>query len=227
LGVIVGIGLTFGISYLVQRHSEQKQLHEIMVLLKKELADNKEHFEYAKTFFESDCKAYNTFLSADWRTMPQDSLTKHIAQFRMTYFLPIRNNTWSIFQNTAAFQNFGNKELCVFLLDFYRAFDMIKAMWAEYNKDRSAAREIFVPYLPTDPYAYVDAALKNDATKRFFEATAKYDRYKFSKILEEFADVAEYLTILVDQSGNYRYEFRDIFGDFAEFRKNKREGVGE
>jgi hypothetical protein len=84
LGVIVGIALTFGISYLIQRHNEKEDTKEMMMLVKKELNENKQWLKNRKQDYANDVKAYQKLLIAkntgNLRNIPVDSLTEWVHQ---------------------------------------------------------------------------------------------------------------------------------------------------
>ena len=74
LGVIIGIVITFGVSSLIQRSNEQKDVREIMILLKKELKENREWLDKQRGNFLDDLSAYKEILDAngDWGKISDD-----------------------------------------------------------------------------------------------------------------------------------------------------------
>jgi len=216
LGVIVGIVLTFGVSYLIQRHNEKKQTREIMVLLRKELADNKNYMDNANRNFERTFNACGILLSPEWKTMPKDTLIQQIYYIRRMNLLPMRSSAWNVFQNSDAIKTFDNKELIVILSDYYRSMDVVQNLWDTFNERKGKASNIYVPFA-NDPHAYVDALLKDESSRRFLESVYIYEYYDCPKMFARMMSAIDYTLYLIDRSGNYQYEFKDVYEDMDTF----------
>jgi hypothetical protein len=215
LGVIVGILLTFGVTFLIQQHNKNKQIHELMILLKKEIIDNKALFEAAQEDFLQTRKAYAIILSDEWKTMPNDTLRKYIFYARKGSAYILLNSAWNVFQNSEVIQNLDNKELIVTVSSLYKYLEMGSSIWEDFLKEK---REVFNIY-ETDRRDYIDALLKDKPSVEFMKKGSYY--YTFEQVFTYIIDMADYTLYQIDNSGNYQYKFDDIYEDFDMFREKK------
>jgi len=137
LGVIIGIALTFGISALVQHCSDEKQVKEMLVMVKNEVRSNRDWLEKIAAFYQRDKESYLFFLSNEnLDSIPEDTLVKHITQVCSWYDTYSGTEVWNVFQNLGMTQKLHNPELVSRLATFYFAIGKIKAMWDDYNVKR-------------------------------------------------------------------------------------------
>jgi hypothetical protein len=217
LGVIVGILLTFGVTFLVQQHNKNKQIHELMVLLKKEITDNKALFEATQEDFLQTKKAYAIILSDEWKTMPNDTLGKYIFYARRLRAHILLNSAWNVFQNSEVIQDLDNKGLIVTVSSLYKQLEMQTSVWEDFLKEKSEVFNIYVD--ETDKRDYIDALLKDKPSVEFMKKAYYY--YTFEQVFTYAIDFADYTLFQIDNSGNYQYKFDDIYENFDMFREKK------
>jgi len=137
LGVIVGIALTFGITALVQRCSDQKQITEMLLLVENEIRSNRDWLEKRADFYQKDKEAYQFFLStALLDSIPEDTIVKHLTQANYHSDTYMGTERWNVFQNSGMMQKLHNPELISRLAEFYFTLAKIKDMWNEYSTKR-------------------------------------------------------------------------------------------
>jgi hypothetical protein len=185
LGVIVGIALTFGISYLIQRHNEKKTIHILMDLLKKEITDNRDELVKMDEDFRQTKEAYGIFLSSRWKTIPEDSIGLYLNRTQNITSYKLRYTAWNVFQNSDVIGGFDDKELIVELSEWYSSIEEALKWWEMFSSEKMATATFRANNAPDIP-AYVDLLLKNKPTRQFMEEMYVYRKYTFE---EPFANI--------------------------------------
>ncbi|MDR2125710.1 MAG: hypothetical protein LBP63_02615 [Prevotellaceae bacterium] len=221
LGVIVGIVLTFGGNALIQQHNEKQEIHTMLTLIGEEITYNKNEFVSMQNDYLKTKKACNIFMSHDWRTMPQDSVWRHVENAMNMYGYTARHTAWNVFQKSNIFTTVNDKKLLVYLSTLYTLIEECMEWWEIHQTERSLTSDIFYNnYYYTEKnnlFASVDAMLKNEATRKFLNHP-----YSYEDIFTNVIDLADYMLYLIDKSCSYQSELKSIDEDFENFRKNKK-----
>jgi len=100
-GIILGITLTFGVNALWQKHEENKNMKEMLTLIRNELEVNKKMFEDQKEILQSHVYYYNKILEINkkWETIPEDSIDNYL-DLASVYLPKFQTHAWQIFQNS-------------------------------------------------------------------------------------------------------------------------------
>jgi hypothetical protein len=219
LGVIVGIALTFGISNYVQYRNEQKDLQEMMSLIKRELNDNKTCMEQITQYSRKDFHDYWTVLDVDkWDKIPQDTIEKVAYQLRLTYTFYTSSSIWNIFQNSGMVHKLHNAELISRISESYYWVEKLNKAWDEYLKKKEMLSDIYEIEFDKQPYEYLKAILNNRETKRFLDEIVKFKYYDFSDLNEILMPAIDYALYSVDNYDNPKKLAID-FETFSEMQK--------
>ncbi|MDR3339909.1 MAG: hypothetical protein LBT25_07470 [Candidatus Symbiothrix sp.] len=225
LGVIVGIALTFGISYLIQRHNEKKDTKELMTLIKKELNQNKQWLKERRQDYADDINAYRNILSAkNLRNIPADSLIKWINQTGTQPGSFNSTNAWDILKGTETIAKFHNKDLIMQLAECYYAINIAHEVMAMYHKEKentcikfAITNMALLDDFKIFPYDYIDALLKNKEIETFFTGTVKLNYYGIEKNFTLFEAIIDYTLYLIEKDENAD---KDVL-DYNSFMKQK------
>jgi hypothetical protein len=219
LGVIVGIALTFGTSYLIQRHNEKEDAKEMMTLIKKELDTNKLWLKKRRQNYVDDFKSYQKILiakeSGNLRNIPADSLVNWIATTRNTPASFISTNAWDIFKNTETLAKFHNKALIIDLAECYFWIDNARETMDMFFKGRDVLPEYF--NYETYPYDYIDTLFANEETKTFLTNRVMFKALEVEGNFTIFEILIDYVLYLIEKDENAD---KDIL-DFDSFREQK------
>ncbi|GHV58695.1 hypothetical protein FACS1894182_11580 [Bacteroidia bacterium] len=219
LGVIVGIALTFGISNYVQYRNEQKELREMMSLIKRELDDNKEWMEKTTQEYRKDFNAYRTVLDVDkWDKIPPDSIDKVVYQLCHIQLVYTSSNVWNVFQNSGMAHKLHDAELISRISESYYWIETSNTLWKEYSKKREVLEHVYEVEFDKQPYKYMKAILSNRESKRFLEEIVKFKYYNFSDLSEQLIPVIDYTLYSVDNYDNPKKLAID-FETFNEMQK--------
>lgn len=203
LGVIVGIALTFGISSYVQHHNDQKELREMMLLVKRELNDNKTWMEQITQFYRDDFRVYWTVLDADkWDTIPRDTIEKVAEQLRLTYIAYTSSSVWTIFQNSGMVHKLHNAELVSRISESYYWVEKLNKAWDEFLKRKEVLGNVYEDEFEKQPYEYLKAVLNNRESKRFLVEIGKFKYYDFSELSELLMPAIDYALYSIDHYDN-------------------------
>lgn len=126
--VVIGVLITFGGSGLITRCSEQKDIKATMLLIKDELANNRESFDKIVVRFSEDehLSALLVKHNMNCRAIPEDSLKQFrfsIGQIGGFYYT---RNALDILKNSMLMQKISDKELLLSLIDAYEALERYK-----------------------------------------------------------------------------------------------------
>ena len=200
LGVILGILLTFGVNALYQKQEENKKIKEMLILIRNELATNKEYFKNQERIMRKDAYVYGKILEAknNWKTIPEDTLKDYFNRTMYLEFNQLTSSAWQIFQNSEIIQRLEDKELIIRLTDCYFWIETIQDnMKTEYwNEKRLAvASEV-------DLYKYFDALMNRKETVFFYTLLSSKDFANWNLFI--FIDaIIDYTIMLLDNHGNY------------------------
>jgi hypothetical protein len=221
LGVVVGIALTFGISYLIQKSNEKKQIRETMVLLKKEITDNQAVIGRIKEDFVQTKKAFGVLLSDEWKNLPPDTLSKHSFNARSVTSYNINRSAWNVFQQSDVIKNFDDKELIVALSELYGNINLMEEWWDIYCQEKMTA--VSTRASGNDRIEFLEAFLSEKKVYEFMEEIYTFNKYTFEEPFDDTIDFADYILYLIDKSGNYHYSFKDLDKEFEQFKANRLE----
>jgi len=222
-GVMVGIALTFGISYLIQRHNEKEDTKEMMTLIKKELNRNKQWLKERRQDYADDINAYRNILSAkNLRNIPADSLIMWIKQTGTQPGSFNSTNAWDIFKNTETIAKFHNKDLIMQLAECYFWIKKAPEIMAMYHKEKENTCIRFgitntALDFKTSPYDYIDTMLKNKEIETFFTSIVKLNYYSIEKNFTSFENGIDYILYLIEKDENAD---KDVL-DYNSFMKQK------
>ena len=203
LGVIVGIALTFGISNYVQYCSEQKELREMMSLIKRELNDNKTWIEQTAGFYREDVHSYMMVLEAgNWDKIPQDTIGKIIDHLKTNYLSYTSSNIWNIFQNSGMVHKLHNAELVSYISEAYYWIEHLNNDRNEYLKLKTKLIDVYEDEFEEQPHQYLEAIMNNKESKRFLEETVKFHRHDFSAFSEKVIPIIDYIIFSVENYDN-------------------------
>ena len=198
LGIILGIGLTFGVNSLWQKHEDKKKVDEIMALLRHELDINKQWFEVQDSLIRSDSRVYKKILEAkgDWKSIHPDTLKQYQAQTSLILYAPFTSSAWQIFQNSEVIQKMNNQKLVVSILHAYTDMILFKELimveyWHE-KKQAFATAE--------DPYEYFDDIMSNKKSVAFYREYASEESL-FWNLFTFTNQGFDYLLPLLDENG--------------------------
>jgi hypothetical protein len=225
LGVIVGIALTFGISYLIQRHNEKKDTKELMTLIKKELNENKQWLKNRKQDYVADINAYRNILlvkTGNVRNIPADSLIMWLNQTGMQPQSFISTNAWDILKGTETIAKFHNKDLIIELAECYFWINQAREIMVMYYKEKENTIITFMTAntildYTVFPYDYIDALLANKEIETFFTGLIRFSYYSIEENFHLFENVIDYTLYLIEKDENAD---KDIL-DFDSFREQK------
>jgi hypothetical protein len=224
MGVIIGIVLTFGVSNLIQRYEEKKQLREIMTFIKLELKENKQWLENRATEWKEDFKAYQVFVdTARRRKMPADSLVQYINKTQNTAQSNLSFTAWNIFQNSGMMQKMNNVDLALRLSECYYWFGEAKHQWDEYVRKKISASEPHSDMMYwLYPNKYIEAMLKIDESRNFYYSVVLHNSYSFNDFNEVICSFIDFTLHSIEQTGDYTYEPKvDSAAEFEAFRKEQ------
>jgi hypothetical protein len=69
--------------------------------------------------------------------------------------------------------------------------------------------------------AYMDALLKNETFRTFMEDIYIVQKYTFEEAFAVIIDLSDYVLHLIDKSGTYQSDIKDLTKEFQMFRQNK------
>lgn len=126
--VVIGVLITFGGSELITSCSEQKDIKATMLLIRDELANNRENFEKIVAKFSEDehLSALLMKHNMNCRAIPEDSLKQFrfsIGQIGSFYYT---RNALDILKNSMLMQKISDKELLLSLIDVYETLEGYK-----------------------------------------------------------------------------------------------------
>lgn len=145
--VVIGVLITFGGSGLITRCSEQKDIKATMLLIKDELANNRESFDKIVVRFSEDehLSALLVKHNMNCRAIPEDSLKQFrfsIGQIGGFYYT---RNALDILKNSMLMQKISDKELLLSLIDAYEALERYKmSIKLYYDMKEDAFSHFFV-----------------------------------------------------------------------------------
>lgn len=223
VGVIIGIALTFGISYLVQRHHEKKQLRETMVLVRQELQENKQWLQNRITDYKNDFSTYQVLLDkSNWEKISEDSLVACIRRFNGGGNVSSSSSSvWNMFQNSGTAQQLGDFDLMSRLSECYFHIGKAGEWWSEYVNAQDKASSIFDIIWKNEPHAYVEALAKNEESRNFLRSYVIFNRYNKTNAFEVIISYIDYVLDLIDKKDNYTYEPKIGNDDFSNFLKKR------
>jgi hypothetical protein len=221
LGVIVGIALTFGVSHLIQRHKEKKELHTLMTLVKQEVIENKVTLTRMREDFIQTHDAFGRFLSSAWKTLPEDSLMQLLFAAQQVATYPMQHIAWDLFQASGAVKNVGPKEVMT-LSELYISIEDLSAWFEAYSKEKQTAMTITgYAHESSNLPLYIAALLKNEP-RRFMDEIYIDKKYTFGEPLAILVDFSDYALHLIDQSGHYPTEAQSREDDFHAFLEQRK-----
>ncbi|GHT58377.1 hypothetical protein AGMMS50239_02810 [Bacteroidia bacterium] len=218
LGVIVGIALTFGISNYVQYRNDQKELREMMSLIKRELDDNKKWMEGITQYYLEDFNTYRIILDNMWDKIPKDTIDKVVYQLLHIQFAYTSSNVWNVFQNSGMAHKLHNVELVSRISESYYWIETSNTFRQEYLKKREVLENVYEAEFDKQPYKYLKALLNNKESKRFLEEIVKFKYYNFSEFSEQLMPVIDHALYSVDNYDNPKKLDID-FEAFCEMQK--------
>ncbi len=223
VGVVIGIALTFGVSHLVQRHHEKKQVREMMVLVRQELQENKEWLQNRVADYKKDFGIYQVLsYQACWEKISKDSLLACIQDFNNGGSISsTRLNAWNMFQNSGYAQRLGDFDLVSKLSECYFYMRTAGEWWNEYLDAKNKASGIYDVLWGNEPYAYLEALAKNEESKNFLQSYVLFNRNNQAGNFETIITYIDYILDLIDRKGNYNYEPKIKDDDFANFLKKR------
>jgi hypothetical protein len=207
LGVIVGISLTFGISFILQLRNENEDTQEIMILIKKELKQNKIWLESWQEFYLEDLDAYKKILDANVnrKKLPADSLAYYIGFTHRHSVAFASTNVWDIYKNSSVITKYYNKNLTLALAECYFWINVEKESIERYYQEKDDAHKNIYVRHDMDPYAYLDALMKDKGAKYFLEIHAN-KIYNYLENITMFMQVIDYSLLMIDKNGYYNDE---------------------
>jgi len=223
LGVIVGIALTFGISEIIQKRNERRQVREMMQAISQELNEGRDLLTAIKTYFDQDIETYLFILDkSKWADTPMDSLEQRIKELGTDSYIPLENTVWKISQNYVISQNADNVKIAMQISYCYSLLDVIYETRKQYRERKEVLFDLYSAYFQEHPIEFMQAILDNPKSNRFIEETVKLNYYNLSQPVEQVMPYLEYVLYLVDNYDNTKKTSID-FETFKEMHSNKTE----
>jgi hypothetical protein len=221
LGVIVGIALTFGVSYLIQKHKEKKELHTLMTLVKQEIVENKVTLIRMREDFIQTHDAFGLFLTSAWKTLPEDSLIHFLLAAQKVASYPMQHIAWDLFQASDVVKNVGHKEVMT-ISELYISSENLSEWFEVYSKEKQAAMTVTgYAHESRNLPPYIAALLKN-APRKFMDEIYIDKKYSLGEPLAVLIDFSDYALYLIDQSGHYPSEAHSREDDFNAFLEQRK-----
>lgn len=221
LGVVIGIALTFGITFLVQHRQERKQTREMVALLRREIADNKDWLADRAKVWQRDFNAYWVVLwEQDWNTLPKDSLDAAVKQIRTETSPSSTSYMWDMFVSSGMLQKLHDVELAAALSECYHWTEETRRWWAEYRTKKEVCSALYRVEYVEQPLDYFRALKEDKDSRAFMEDVGRFNAYGFPQMYEQLAPVYDYVLFLLDNFDKPR-KTKDI--DFPAFKKMQEE----
>jgi hypothetical protein len=223
LGVIVGIVLTFGVSYFVQWNSEKKEIRTMMTLIRQEIADNRTTFVGMNEDFRQTKELCELLLSSHWKTLPEDSVS-HLLTGQVIKAYTVRHTAWDIFQNSDVIRNFDDKELIMAISELYVTMTELYKWWQIYIEENMAATTFHIKQEEFLGFSdYMNALLKIEKLRIFMEDIYIIQKYTFEEPIAATIDLADYTLHLINKDSNYQSDIKNLNENLNTFHKNKEE----
>jgi phosphate/sulfate permease len=232
LSVIIGITITFGISFLVEQHKDKSQMREMINLVQKELKANKEWFEAQDTLIAHQISTFKILLDNEenhWKNIPSDSLVLLIEELHTISFSYSSTNSWDLFRSSEIFQKFPNKDLLNVLSQCYFYTETIRHEIIEeryYEEIEKSIADIYESDR-NNPSVFMESLMKSKKAKFCLrESIIAKDKYHDIFIVA-CAAIDMTLDVIKDSGHNFReldkdYEFEVEFGKYLEKYKSEK-----
>lgn len=194
-----------------------------MILLKKEIDDNKNALAAIKEDFVQTKQAYGILLSSGWKTMAEDSLRKHVFNATKISSYGLSRAAWNVFQQSDVIKNLDDKEMVVLLSGLYTSIDIMENWWETFSREKSAMVDVRTN--SDNFHEFVDALLSDKRALQFMENIYKYNKYTFEQPFENVIDLADYAFFLINKNSDYQYEFKNIEREFQTFLEKKSKNI--
>ncbi|MDR2835175.1 MAG: hypothetical protein LBV69_03100 [Bacteroidales bacterium] len=233
LSVIIGITITFGISFLIEQHKDKSQMREMINLVQKELKANKEWFETQDSIIAHQIATFEILLDNEenhWKNTPSDSLVLLIEEIHTISFSYSSTNSWDLFRSSEIFQKFPNKDLLNTLSQCYFYVETIRHEIIEERYYKEIEKSIADIYESdrNNPSIFMEALVKSKKAKFCLrESIIAKDKYHDTFIVA-CAVIDMTLDVIKDSGPNFRelnkdYEFEHEFEKYLEkYKKEKK-----
>jgi hypothetical protein len=178
LSVIIGITITFGISYLIEQHKEISQMREMIGLVQEELETNKQWFQAQDSIIVHQIAIMKILLDNEenhWKNIPSDSLILLLDQASAINYSYNSTNSWDLFRGSELFQKFPNKGLLTLLSECYFIAGTVQHELVEenyYKESKKAADDIYESYID-NPHIFMESFMKSKNAKRYLRTTVE------------------------------------------------------
>jgi hypothetical protein len=227
LSVIIGITITFGISFLIEQHKEKAQIREMIGLVQEELKANKKWFESRDLDIAHQIATFKILLDNEdthWKNIPSDSLVLLIGETRSMNFSYRSTNSWDLFRSSELFQKFPGKGVlsllsaCYFMIGTFQHDILEKHYYIELEKSVDSIYEFY----EDNPYTYMESLVKNKGAIYFFRRSVANKDYYHDNLMGMCALIDMTLDVIKDSGSNYRddsgkaYELDDYLKKYKE-----------
>jgi hypothetical protein len=230
LSVIIGITITFGISFLIEQHKEKSQMREMINLVQKELKANKEWFETQDSIIAHQIATFEIVLDNEenhWKNIPSDSLVLLIEEVHTINFSYNSTNSWDLFRSSEIFQKFPNKDLLNVLSQCYFYTETIRHEIIEERYYKEIEKSIGDIYESdrNNPSIFMESLVKSKKAKFCLrEGIIAKDKYH-----DIFVVACAVIDMTLDEIKNSGPNFRELDKDFEfdehldKYKKKKNE----
>lgn len=216
LGVIIGIVLTFGITFYVQHRQEKKQMREMVTLLKREIQDNKNWLKGRARMWNEDFESYWVVLRRqDWERIPKDSLDIYLTRVCRINISSSTPFVWNVFQSSGMLQNLHNVEAVAILSECYFWTEEMKTWWGIYNQKKQMLSDVYLVEYRDQPLTYFEALLRDERSQKVIDEMAYFTSYNFPQFYEQLAPLYDYALFMLE---NYDKPRKTKGLDFEKFK---------
>jgi hypothetical protein len=227
LSVIIGITITFGISFLIEQHKEKSQMREMIGLVQKELETNREWFEAQDSIITQQIVIFKIFIDNEenhWKNISSDSLVLLLGEARKINYSYNSTNSWNLFRSSEIFQKFPNKDMLDLLSKCYFLTETIQHEILEehYYKQLEKSTDGLYFFYRDNPHTFMESLMKNEQAKYFFRWNIENNDYH-NNILVMNALIDLTLDYIKDSGSNFKAFDKEY--DIGSYLKN--ENVGD
>jgi hypothetical protein len=215
LSVIIGITITFGISFLIEQHKEKAQLREMIGLVQEELETNKAWFKEQDSIIVHQIAIVKILLDNEenhWKNISSDSLVRLLDQASAISYSYNSTNSWDLFRSSELFQKFPNKSLLTLLSECYFIAGTIQHELVEeryYKESVKAADDIYESYMD-NPYIFMESFMKSQKAKRYLRTLVESK----DNFHDNFILASALIDLTLDELKDAGPNFRELDKDY-------------
>jgi hypothetical protein len=172
ISVVIGIVLTFGVTALIQKHSDRKDARHVLAMVRDELDGNRLLVEGQKKRLAHEQRGAAAMLPYlhDPAGMPADSLVKYLDILSRTRYFALPENSFQMFESSQQIKNIDDKEM---LRDLFAVYENMTHFVSSIHTHSSLKDRGIVDY-----YDHLDSDLYRAMYEEADEGNAPYMIFK-------------------------------------------------